>query len=266
MDLDLQGKVAIVTGAAKGIGKSIALALAREGANIIVADVLRKAAESVAEECREFGVEAIALEVDVSNPDKVYTMASIVVDRFGKIDILVNNAGTSNAFGWIWETEKSHWSNDIETCLYGTLNCSRAIAPHMMDQRSGRIVNISSGVGRVGGRRVMGYVAAKAGILGVSKALALELAPYGIAVNVVAPGFIKTDQTEAFLEAEKEREARLHPEAAKERNRMNAGLWPLGRYGNPEDIANIVTFLSSAKATRYITGQTIGVDGGNTML
>lgn len=266
MDLDLQCKVAIVTGSAKGLGQSIALTLAREGANIVVADVLYEAAESVAEECRRLGVEAIALEVDVSDPDKVYAMVGSTVNSFGKIDVLVNNAGTSNSFGWIWETEKSQWASDVETCLYGTLNCSRAVAPHMMAQRSGRIVNISSGVGRIGGRRVMGYVAAKAGVLGVTKALALELAPYDIAVNVVAPGFIKTDQTKAFLEAEKERETRLHPEALKERNRMNAGLWPLGRYGYPEDIANIVTFLCSAKAARYITGQTIGVDGGNTML
>ncbi|MFC1848407.1 SDR family NAD(P)-dependent oxidoreductase [Chloroflexota bacterium] len=265
MDLELKDKVAIVTGSARGIGRAIALTLAQEGVNVAVCDILDDALQATVEDVKKQGVKAVAYKLDVTKPDEVYTVARSVMDEYGRIDILVNNAAALHPKSF-WESERADWDVDIEVALYGTLNCCRAVVPYMMAQKSGRIVNMSSGAGRTGFTKQVAYVAAKSGIIGVTKSLAQEFASYGIVVNAVAPGLVLTDMTRWFVEGEDKKRAEMHPEALKQREKIINGLTPLGRFGYPEDIANMVLILASAKATRYVTGQTISVDGGYTMI
>lgn len=245
----LDGKVALVTGASRGIGRAIALKLASEGAKVAInyAGSTEKA-EAVKAEIEAAGGEALLCQADVSSGEAVAAMVESVVERFGRIDILVNNAGITRD-GLLARMKDEDFHAVLKTNLGGVYVCTKAVTKLMMKQRSGRIVNMASVVGLMGNAGQSNYAAAKAGVIGFSKSMAKELASRGITVNMVAPGFIDTDMTAAMTE--KAREATL------------AGV-PLGRAGQPEDVANAVCFLVSDNAS-YITGQVVNVDGGMVM-
>lgn len=242
----VEGKVALVTGASRGIGRAIALALAEAGADVIVnyAGSAGAAAETVAA-IEAMGRQAIAVQANVGKMEEAERLVKASMERFGKIDILVNNAGITRD-NLIMRMKEEEFDQVIETNLKGVFNCLKSVTRLMMKQRSGRIINISSVVGALGNPGQVNYVAAKAGVIGMTKAAARELASRGITVNAVAPGFIETDMTDAM------------PEGSKEQ--LMAGI-PLARLGSPEDIAKAVLFLASEDAS-YMTGQTLHVDGG----
>ncbi|OIJ13199.1 3-oxoacyl-[acyl-carrier-protein] reductase [Anaerobacillus alkalilacustris] len=245
----LKGKVALVTGASRGIGKAIALELARQGAKVAVnfAGNQQKAEEVVAE-IKALGSDAIAIKADVANADEVNMMVKETIDAFGSLEILVNNAGITRD-GLIMRMKEDDWDAVINTNLKGVFNCSKAVTRQMMKQRFGKIVNISSVVGVLGNAGQANYVAAKAGVIGLTKTLARELANRNITVNAVAPGFIETDMTE-------ELSTEIKQELLKQ--------IPLAKLGSAEDIASAVRFLVSDEAN-YMTGQTLHVDGGMVM-
>ncbi len=245
----LKGKVALVTGGSRGIGKAIALSLAKNGANVVVNySGNEEAAQKVVEEITALGVKAIAYKANVSSSDEVVALVKNTVDEFGSIDILVNNAGITRD-GLLLRMKDADWDAVIDTNLKGVFNCIKAAAKFMTRQRNGRIINISSVVGQIGNPGQMNYVAAKAGVLGLTKTAAKELASRNITVNAIAPGFIETDMTNELNE--------------QIRNSMLTNI-PLQSFGQPDDIANAVVFLAT-DASRYITGQTINVDGGLVM-
>ncbi|SDH92384.1 3-oxoacyl-[acyl-carrier-protein] reductase [Alteribacillus bidgolensis] len=245
----LNGKSALVTGASRGIGRAIALELAKRGANVAVnyAGSAQKA-EEVAAACKDYGVEAFAIQADVSKEDDVKAMIKEVTNVFGSIDILVNNAGITRD-NLVMRLKEEDWDAVLDTNLKGVFQCAKAAARPMMKQRGGKIINIASVVGVLGNAGQANYTAAKAGVIGLTKTLAREFAPRSIQVNAVAPGFIATDMTEELQEDSKE--ALLQQ-------------IPLGALGEPEDIAKTVSFLASEDA-KYITGQTVHVDGGMAM-
>lgn len=245
----LEGKTALVTGASRGIGKAIALRLAKEGANIAINFAGNvAAAEEVKAAIEADGGKAILVQADVSDSAAVDAMVKTVVDTFGGIDILVNNAGITRD-GLLMRMKDEDWDAVLNTNLKSIFLCTKAVSKLMMKKRSGRIVNMSSVVGVNGNAGQANYSAAKAGAIGFTKSMAKELAGRGITVNAIAPGFIQTDMTAVL------------PEAVKE---SMAKSIPLGRLGAPEDIAGTVLFLVSDCAS-YITGQVINVDGGMVM-
>ena len=245
----LSGKTALVTGASRGIGKAIALELARQGANVAVnfAGSADRAAE-VVKEIQALGGKAVAIQGDVADAKRVAEMVQETIQEFGRLDILVNNAGITRDT-LLMRMKESDWDAVINTNLKGVFLGTKAVTRQMMKQRSGRIINIASVVGLAGNAGQANYVAAKAGVIGLTKTTARELAPRGITVNAVAPGFIETDMTGALPEG-----------VAGEM----LGQIPLGRFGAPEDVARLVCFLASDDAS-YITGQTLNVDGGMVM-
>ena len=247
----LEGQVALVTGAGragKGIGRSIALALAGEGAKIAIVDFVAEAAESVAKEVQAAGVESLALVGSVSSPEDVERMVQETVERFGKIDILVNNAGITRD-NLLVRMSEDDWDAVLDTNLKGTFNCTKAVAKHMMRQRSGKIVNVASVMGIMGNAGQANYSASKGGVIALTKTTAKELGSRGVNVNAVAPGFIQTVMTEDM------------PEEAKADISVKI---PLRRLGTPEDVAGVALFLCSPAAS-YITGQVIAIDGGMVM-
>ncbi len=271
MDLNLNGKVAIVTAGGRGIGRSIALTFANEGAYVVVSDIDMEAANDVSKELTTVGSRALAVKADVTKIDQVDAMVSQALDRFGKVDILVNNAGIVYGAGGpisrklFVETVPEEWYKEIDLILYGTMICTKAVITHMIKERSGRIVNISSDLGRatMGLKRESIYSVGKGGVIAITRAIAMEVAEYGITVNTVSPGFIRT--TRAIL-AEKQKE--LNPkeyEFFKYVEKTLVGAIPLGRIGEPEDIARLVVFLAS-DAANWITGQTYSVNGGHVMI
>ncbi|MCM3667717.1 3-oxoacyl-[acyl-carrier-protein] reductase [Mesobacillus maritimus] len=247
--MKLEGKVSLVTGASRGIGREIALELAREGANVAInyAGSEAKAAE-VAAEIKEMGREAIAIQADVSSSESVESMVKQTIEAFGRLDILVNNAGITKD-NLLMRMKEADWDDVINTNLKGVFLCTKAVTRQMMKQRSGRIINISSIVGVSGNAGQANYVAAKSGVIGLTKTTAKELASRGITVNAVAPGFITTDMTDQLTEETK--------------SEMLKQI-PLARLGEPIDIAKTVLFLAS-EDSRYMTGQTLHVDGGMVM-
>lgn len=245
----LKGKHAIVTGASRGIGRMIALEFAKHGANVAVnyAGSEDKAKE-VVEEIKQYGVEAFPIQADVSDEASVKKMVKEVIGTFGGLDILVNNAGI-NRDNLLMRMKEEEFDEVISINLKGVFLCTKAVARQMMKQRGGRIINVASIVGVAGNPGQANYVAAKAGVIGLTKTTAKELASRNILVNAVAPGFITTDMTDALTDEQKE--AMLE-------------MIPLARFGEPEDVAKVVRFLASEDAA-YLTGQTIHIDGGMVM-
>jgi 3-oxoacyl-[acyl-carrier protein] reductase len=244
----LKDKVALITGAAQGIGRDIALAFAREGADIVVADVNLEKATLTAREIAATGRQALALELDVTVGTKVEEAVNKILDKLGKIDILVNNAGITKD-NLLLRMSEADWDAVIRVNLTGTFNCTKAASKVMIKQRSGKIINIASIIGIIGNAGQANYAASKAGIIALTKTTAKELACRNINVNAVAPGFIQTDMT-----------AKL-PEGV--RAKM-LGAIPLARFGSPADIAQVSIFLACEESS-YVTGQTIVVDGGMVM-
>ena len=244
------GRVAIITGGSRGIGRAIAELFASRGADLVIADYQFDLAKKTASEISEkSGQKVIAVEVDVSNFEMAQEMAKKVVDEFGKIDILVNNAGITRD-DLLMRMKESDWDDVININLKGAWNCSKAVLRPMMKKRYGRIVNISSVSGQAGQAGQTNYSASKAGLIGLTKAMAREVASRGIAVNAVAPGFIPTALTNDL------------PNELKD---YILGATPMGRMGTPKEIAFAVAFLASDEAS-YITGQVLGVDGGMVMM
>ncbi|MCI6190745.1 MAG: 3-oxoacyl-[acyl-carrier-protein] reductase [Clostridium sp.] len=245
----LKGKCAIVTGAAKGIGKAIALKLASLGANIVLN--YRSSEEKAIEtenEIKALGVEVLRVKGDISNISDVENLVNTAKEKFGKIDIMVNNAGITKDT-LILRMKEEDFNSVIDVNLKGVFNCLKTITPVMVRQKSGKIINLSSVVGIAGNAGQVNYAASKAGVIGMTKSLAKEIGARGITVNAVAPGFIETDMTEVLGEKFKEETKKAIP---------------LKRLGKPEDVANVVAFLASEDAD-YITGQVIQVDGGMVM-
>ncbi|GEN34142.1 3-oxoacyl-ACP reductase FabG [Aneurinibacillus danicus] len=242
----LEGKVALVTGASRGIGRAIALELARQGADVAVNYAGNEAAaREVADEIAKLGRRAIVVKANVADAGEAEAMVKQTIDELGKLDILVNNAGITRD-NLLMRMKEEEFDEVIATNLKGVFNCTKAVTRPMMKTRSGRIINISSVVGVMGNPGQTNYVAAKAGVIGMTKSVARELASRGITVNAVAPGFIETDMTSVL--GDDTRESLLTQ-------------IPLGRLGKPEDIADTVAFIASEKAS-YITGQVFHVDGG----
>ncbi|MGD6775405.1 MULTISPECIES: 3-oxoacyl-[acyl-carrier-protein] reductase [Bacillaceae] len=245
----LKGKTAVVTGASRGIGRAVALELAEQGANVVVNYSGSEAkAHEVVEAIKEMGSEAIAVRCNVGNMEDVQAMMKEALTQFGTIDILVNNAGITRD-NLLMRMKEDEWDDVININLKGVFNSTKAVTRQMMKQRSGRIINIASIVGVMGNAGQANYVAAKAGVIGLTKSTARELASRHITVNAIAPGFITTDMTDKLTEEVK-------AEMLKQ--------IPLARFGEAKDIASVVSFLASEKSA-YITGQTLHVDGGMVM-
>lgn len=239
-------KNAIVTGSARGIGKAIATRLAKDGYNIVVVDACPiENSQETADEIAKIGVTTKAVRCDVTDSAQVAELVESVKEEMGSVDVLVNNAGITRD-GLLVRMKEEDFDAVIAVNLKGTYNFTRAVAPIMMKQRSGRIVSISSIVGLQGNAGQVNYSASKAGVIGITKSVARELAPRGVTVNAIAPGYVETPMTAVL--PDKVKEAML-------------GAIPAGRYGQPEDIANAVSFLCSEDSA-YITGQVLSVDGG----
>jgi 3-oxoacyl-[acyl-carrier protein] reductase len=247
--MNLEGKSAIVTGASRGIGREIALELARQGANVVVNFAGNEAmANDVVDEIKALGRDAFPVKCNVSNSEEVSEMVKETIDRFGTIDILVNNAGITKD-NLLMRMKEEEWDDVININLKGVFLCTKAVTRQMMKQRNGRIINVASIVGVSGNPGQANYVAAKAGVIGLTKTTAKELATRNITVNAIAPGFISTDMTDKLTEEVK-------TEMLKQ--------IPLARFGEPKDIAKVAAFLASSDSS-YMTGQTLHVDGGMVM-
>ena len=244
----VENKIAVITGAAQGIGKSIALCLAGNGADIIVSDINESALKGTAEKIESMGRKALALNANVTNPREIEEGLKLCLDKFNRIDILVNNAGITRD-GLIVRMKQSDWEQVLSTNLTGAFNWTKAVVKCMIKQKGGCIVNIASIIGLIGNTGQANYSASKAGILGLMKSSARELAPWNIRVNAVAPGFIATQMTEKL------------PDKIKEQ--MLSSI-PLKKFGEPDEVAKAVLFLVSDMSS-YITGQVLNIDGGMVM-
>ncbi len=245
----LKDKVALITGAAQGIGRDIALKFAAEGADIAVGDINLEKATKTVQEIEALGRKALALELDVTDYAKLTDSVNKILDKFKKVDILVNNAGITKD-NLLLRMSDAEWDAVLNVNLKGAFNCTKAVSRLMIKQRYGKIINIASIIGIIGNPGQANYSASKAGIIALTKTAAKELASRNINVNAVAPGFIQTEMTSKL------------PEELKQK--MQEAI-PLGRFGSPVDVASVCVFLASEDAS-YITGQTIIVDGGMVMV
>jgi len=247
----LKNKVALVTGARRGIGRGIALALAKAGAKVVVTDIDEKECQAVVKEIEKLGSEGLAKKVDVTNKKEVEEAVKAAIDKFGKLDILVNNAGICWPIKPLAELTEEEWNKTMDINLKGYFLCAQAATKEMIKQKWGRIINIASiamGQMGVGMANIVHYVASKGGVAGMTEALAVELAPYGINVNAICPGMIETKMVDPFLADPKIKEGFL-------------ARIPKKRLGQPKDIGVAAVFLASEEAD-YITGATLVVDGG----
>jgi 3-oxoacyl-[acyl-carrier protein] reductase len=241
----LKDRKAIITGAGQGIGRSIALKIAHEGADVVIAEWNPETGNQMKKEVEALGIKALWMAVDVANQKQVQHMVAEVLRAWGKIDILVNNAGFDRG-ATLLKVKEEDWDAVLGVHLKGTLNCIQAVAPHMIENGYGKIVNISSIYGRSGGVAAISYSSAKGGIIGLTKSIAKELGRYQINVNVVLPGLILTPTIDKMAE--------------KYRNMIIENT-PLGRIGQPEEVANVVAFLASDEAS-FMTGAAVEVSGG----
>jgi 3-oxoacyl-[acyl-carrier protein] reductase len=269
IEIDLTGRVALVTGGSRGLGRADALTLARAGADVVIADILVESddsaeadrygplaqvartqglvhTEATAREIEELGRRSLAVKCDVTDADQVQAAVTRAVDELGSIDILVNNAGTLDHVGQLENQSPELWERDLRVNLTGAFNCSRAVWPHLKERGWGRIVNMASVAGTLGGFGQASYATTKAGLLGLTKSLALEGARFGITVNAIVPGIIGT---EAFHFGNPEMNERMIKRTA------------LRRSGEPQDVANAIAFLCSDLAA-YVTGVELNVSGG----
>jgi len=247
-ELILEGKVALITGGARGIGREIAMLFASEGADIAICDVNLEEAQKTAKEIENLGRQSLAFKADVTISAQVQDMADKILDKFNKIDILINNAGITKD-NLLLRMSEEEWDKVIAVNLKGTFLCTKIVSRLMLKQRSGKIVNLASIIGIMGNAGQANYAASKAGIIGLTKSAAKELASRNICVNAIAPGFIRTDMT-----------AKLPEEVQKKM----LSVIPLARFGEAKDVADLALFLSSGSSS-YITGQVVQVDGGMVM-
>lgn len=263
MDLGINGRVAFVTGAGRGIGQEICTTLAAEGVRIAVNDLFQERADETAEIIRKSGGQAIGVAADVTDYDAVSAAVARAVAEFGAVDMLVNNAGIPavtaqdaipSTGGFFPGSDREQWDRTMGLITYGVLNCARAVIEGMQERRWGRIISIISDAGRVGEPRLVAYSMAKAGVVGFSKALAKECGRQAITVNCVSPATTETDATREWIQQQGEQIMRAYPLAK-----------GLDRLGRPSDIANAVAFLASARS-EWITGQVLSVNGGYSMV
>ena len=248
--MQLKDKIAIVTGARRGMGRTHVLALAKEGAKVVVSDISLEGCEKVVDEVKNLGGQAIAVKCDVTKKQEIEKMVKETLDKFGKIDILVNNAGIAEFKAFLEMTEEE-WDKTLDINLKGYFLCAQACVKEMVKQKSGVIVNIASvamGQVGIGFPNIAHYCASKGGIVGMTEALAVELAPYNIRVNAIAPGMIETPMIDSIKQDPKGMEAML-------------ARVPMHRVGKPEEVSELVLFLASDKSS-YMTGSVVVIDGG----
>jgi 2-hydroxycyclohexanecarboxyl-CoA dehydrogenase len=252
--MKLKGKTAIVTGGARGIGRAIALRLARDGANVGILDIQEELANKTAEEIKTLGVKAMALRCDATRYEEVKEAVAQIHKALGSIDILINNAGTDDSRNFV-DTDEALWDRILNVNYRSFLIASHVCIPYMIEQKSGNIVSLGSDAGRIGNPGEVLYCGTKAAIMASSKALAKELARFGIRVNAVSPGPVQTDLWE-----------QLHPgEKGQKITEALSKVIPMRRIGAPEDVADVVAFFVSDDS-RYLTGQVLSIDGGLTMI
>jgi len=263
VDLNLAGKTVIVTGGGSNIGRAIALAFAKEKANIVIADIDQIQGEKVAALAGASLIKALAVKTDVTNYDSVTAMVKRTIDEFGKLDVLVNNVGWTNDRLFI-EKPREEWEKEVNINFWGVLNCTRAVLDHMIERKYGKIISIGSDAGRMGEYREAVYAACKGGIIAMSKSLAREVGRYGINVNVVCPGVTVPENPE-YAGEQSMWKGPMGQVFTPEAQEKAAKAYPLRRLGKPEDVAGVVVFLASDAAS-FITGQTVSVSGGYTMM
>ena len=246
--MKLKDRVSLVTGAARGIGREVALHFAREGSDIVICDVDLEAAQNTQKEIEALGRRALSFKVDVTNLKQIDEMANLILDKFSKIDILINNAGITKD-NLILRMPEEDWDKVLSVNLKGAFNCIKVVSRHMLKKRYGKIVNVASIIGMIGNAGQVNYAASKGGLIALTKSLAKELASRNINVNAVAPGFIQTPMTDKLPD--------------NYRRQMLDNI-PMGKFGSTEDVAKVCLFLASPESD-YMTGQVIVVDGGMTM-
>jgi 2-hydroxycyclohexanecarboxyl-CoA dehydrogenase len=265
MDLGLGGKSVIVTGGGSNIGRAITLGFAREGARVAIAEIDEGQAKKVAAEVERLGAEALVVRTDVTRWPEVQGMVRTVEERFGRVDVLVNNVGWTRDALFVEKT-REEWEKEINLNLWGMIHCTRAVLDGMIARRSGAVVSLGSDAGRIGEFREGVYAACKAGIIALSKSIAREVGKFGIRLNVVCPGMTMPASDEEIGALSMWRAQENRAWMTEEMKARIARAYPLRRVGRPEDVVGAVLFLASDLAAGFVTGQTLSVSGGYTMM